>query len=133
MTSKPGNLFLPVQLLFLAAGIFIIAGKSLLNRWNVDVLVLTFGNLLIFLVTWFSFYLAQKGLNNSNPNVFFRYVYISIMVKLFACVIIAFIYIFINKGNLNKPALFSCMGLYLVYTFAEVSVLMKLLKQKKHE
>ena len=44
------------------------------------------------------------------------------------CLIAAFIYISINKSHLNKPALFISMGLYLVYTFVEVSVLMKLLR-----
>jgi len=36
------------------------------------------------------------------------------------------------KKDLNKPALFACMALYLVYTFVEVSSLQKLLKQKKN-
>jgi len=32
----------------------------------------------------------------------------------------------------NKAALFTCIGLYFVYTFIEISVLLKLLKQKKN-
>ena len=76
--------------------------------------------------------MAQRGLSHSNPNVFFRAVYGSIMIKLFICMIAAFIYISMNKAELNKPALFTCMGLYLVYTFMEVAVLMKQLREKKH-
>jgi Ca2+/Na+ antiporter len=55
-----------------------------------------------------------------------------IMIKLFICLIAALIYIFLFRKNLNRPALFTCMGLYLVYTFIEVSVLTKMLKQKKN-
>jgi len=44
----------------------------------------------------------------------------------------AFAYIMMEKKNVNKPALIICMGLYLVYTFVEVSSLQKLLKQKKN-
>jgi hypothetical protein len=46
--------------------------------------------------------------------------------------IAAFVYISINKTGLNKPALFTCMGLYLLYTFMEVGALMKMLKRKSH-
>ena len=74
--------------------------------------------------------LAQKGLNNTNTHVFIRAIIGGIMVKLFVAVIAAFIYIALFKKNINKPALFACMGLYLVYTFFEVSVLTKQLKQK---
>jgi FtsH-binding integral membrane protein len=75
-----------------------------------------------------SFWLAQKGLGNANPHAFVRSVYTSMMLKLFACIIAAFVYIAMNRDNLNKPALFTCMALYLVYTFMEVSILMKQLK-----
>ena len=54
----------------------------------------------------------------------------SIMIKMFLLVVVAFIYIAMYKKDLNKPALFISMGLYLVYTFMEVSALMKRLKQK---
>jgi hypothetical protein len=54
------------------------------------------------------------------------------MVKLFACIIAAFIYIATAKDGVNKAALFTLMGLYLVYTFIEVGILTKLLRQKSN-
>ena len=128
--NRNWKILLPVQIIFITVALLGIFGKILLEQWNVNVVVLSIGNLLLFLITWASFYMAQRGLKSPNPNVFFRAVYASIMIKLFICIIAAFLYISINKHNLNKPALFTCMGLYLAYTFAEVSVLMKLLKQK---
>ena len=41
-----------------------------------------------------------------------------------------FVYIMMNKKEVNKPSLFFCMGLYVVYTIIEVSGLMKVNKQK---
>jgi hypothetical protein len=111
---------------------FFISGKNMLNRWGVDQDVVFYGNLLLFLITLFSWLLAQRGLNNSNPHAFVRAVYMSVMLKLFVCIIAAFIYISIARTGLNKPGLFTCMGLYLFYTFLEVSLLMKLLKAKKN-
>lgn len=123
---------LPVLVLFVVLNAIFIAGKNMLQRWGVDQEVLIAGNAVLFLITLMSFSLAQRGLNNPNPHAFVRSVYGSVMIKLFLCLIAAFIYISTNKANLNKPALFTCMGLYLVYTFMEVSALMKLLRGKKN-
>jgi len=55
------------------------------------------------------------------------------MVKMFLTIIAAGIYIAIYKRGLNKGGLFICMGLYLVYTFLEVSILTRMLRQKPNE
>ena len=126
-TKRP---FMPVVLLFLVLNAVFIAGRTMLQRWNADQNVLIIGNALLFTITIISFLLAQRGLRNTNTHVFVRAIIGGIMIKLFVFVIAAFIYISIFKRGINKPALFTCMGLYLVYTFFEVSVLTKQLKQK---
>jgi hypothetical protein len=133
MIKKRFKSFTPVIFFFIALNGFFISGKNMLAKWGVDQGVVIIGNLLLFIITLLSFWLGQRGLKNPNPHAFVRSVYSSIMIKLFACIIAAFVYISIYKSNLNKPALFICMGLYLVYTFIEVSVLMKLLKEKTNE
>ena len=50
------------------------------------------------------------------------------LLKLFLTVVVVFLYVFLNQKTYNKPGLFTCMGLYLVYSFLEVSILMKLVK-----
>jgi hypothetical protein len=132
MTRRKFKGFFPVVLFFILLNSFFISGKNLLARWNVDQDVLIIGNALLFTLTFVSFLLAHRGMNHSNPNVFIRAVYLSVMLKLFICIIAVFVYISIYKKELNKPALFACMGLYLVYTFMEVGILMKMLKQKKN-
>jgi Ca2+/Na+ antiporter len=123
--------FLPVLLLFIFLNAFFIVGKNLLSRWNADQEVLIIGNLLLFVITVITFFLAIKAMDNPNPQVFIRSVYGSIMIKMFICIIAALIYIATFKTQINKPALFTCMGLYLVYTFIEVSIVTKLLKHQK--
>jgi len=98
----------------------------------VDQSVLILGNLLLFVVTAFSFAVSYRGLKATNPHAFVRSVYGSVMIKFFVFAIAAFIYIQSAKAAVNKSGLFICMGLYLVYTFMEVSVLTKLLKNKKN-
>lgn len=123
--------FFPVLIFFIALNAVLISGKRWLDKWGVDQDVVIIGNVLLFIITLLSFVLAKRGLKNPNTHAFIRSVYMSVMMKLFICIIAAFVYISMYKKDLNKPALFFCMGLYLVYTFLEVSVLMKLLKQKK--
>jgi hypothetical protein len=127
INKKP---FMPVVLLFLILNAFFIAGRTMLQRWNADQNVLIIGNALLFIITIISFLLAQRGLKNTNTHAFIRAIIGGIMIKLFVFIIAAFVYISIFKKQINKPALFTCMGLYLVYTFFEVSVLTKQLKQK---
>lgn len=133
MVKRKFKSFIPVVFFFIVLNAFFISGKNMLARWGADQDVMIIGNLLLFIITLLSFLLAQKGLKNPNPHAFVRSVYSSMMIKLFICIIAAFIYISMYRDNLNKPALFTCMGLYLVYTFMEVSILMKLLKEKTNE
>jgi ACR3 family arsenite efflux pump ArsB len=123
---------LPMILLFVLLSVFFIAGKSLLLKWGMDQDVLLLGNLLLFVVSLTSYLVTYKGLNSSNPQAFVRAMYGSFMIKFFVIAIAAFIYIRITGKDVNKSALFTCMGLYLIYTFIEVSVLTKLLKEKKN-
>ena len=125
--------FAPIVLLFVILNALAIALRSKLAGWNIDPDVLIAGNLFLFAVTFFSFLIAKKGLQDQNPNKFMRSVYGSIMFKLFLSIIAAFIYIAIYRKGLNKAALIMCMGLYLVYTFLEVSILTKILRRKPNE
>ncbi len=120
--------FVPIVLLFVIVNALFISGRSMLAQWNVDQGVVIGGNLLLFSITFFSFLVAKRGLQAANPHAFTRSIYSSILIKLFICAIAAFVYIFTYRTNLNKPALFTCMALYLIYTFLEVYVLTKLLR-----
>ena len=122
----------PLLILFVLLSGFFVTGKGLLDKWGFDRDVLLIGNLLLFVVTLVSYLISYKGLNATNPNAFVRSMYGSFMLKFFVIAIGAFVYIQWAGKAVNKPALFTCMGLYLVYTFIEVSVLTKLLKQKKN-
>jgi hypothetical protein len=122
----------PIILLFVILNGFFFAARPMLQRWGADQDVLLIGNLFLLLITLLSYLLAKRGLKNANPHAFVRGVYSGIILKLFVNMIAAFIYISIHRKGLNKPAFFTLMGLYLVYTFLEVSVLTKDLKQQKN-
>ena len=130
MNNNRRKAFFPILLFFIVLNALFIVFRKKLEGWDVDADVLLIANLLLFIITAISFSLALKGLKNPNPHAFVRSVYGSMIIKLFAGMIAATLYISIYQKGLNKPALFGSMGLYLLYTFAEVTVLTKLLRQK---
>jgi hypothetical protein len=122
----------PLLIVFLALTGFFLGGKAWLIRqgFNTDVLLL--GNLLIFLATIAAMWVLVKGTNSSNPQAAVRSMYGSFMVRFFVIAIVAFIYIMTVKRDVNKPALIACAALYFIYSFLEISALLKLLKTKKN-
>ncbi|TCJ17588.1 hypothetical protein EPD60_05180 [Flaviaesturariibacter flavus] len=128
MNRRARKPYFSLLLVFVVLNGFFISSKGLLTRNGFDQDALVWGNVVVFLITLGSFLLAQRGLKDKNPNAFVRSVYGSVMLKLFLCIIAAFAYIAVAQKHINKPALFTLMGLYLVYTFIEVSALTRQLR-----
>jgi prepilin signal peptidase PulO-like enzyme (type II secretory pathway) len=110
--------------------IFIVFKKSLEAR-AIDADVMIVANLLLFLLCIIGIYLQQKGLSASGTPAFLRSVYSAMMLKMFVCIIVFFIYAYFAV-EINKPALFASMGLYVLYTGFEVGTLMSTIRKKKH-
>jgi hypothetical protein len=122
----------PLLLVFVAFSGFFVAGKSILAKWGADQSVLIVGNIIVFAMIFVSFLMMLRSIRSANGQAFIRAMYMSFLVKFFALAIAAFVYIQVAKKDVNKPALFACMGLYLIYTVLEVGALMKVLKEKKN-
>ncbi len=115
------------QVLFLfliLSGIFYVL-KSLIGQTTVNYNVLIYGNLLLFVVSLISIRMSTKAVRHENVQVFLRLMYGSFILKFFVLAIAAFIYISIFKKEVNKPALFGCFGLYILYTAIEVRSVLK--------
>jgi len=132
MNQNSFRLLRPMILIFIFLNAFFIIGKNWLVKKNIDQDVLLMGNLLLFLVSLLTFLLTYRSLKSTNPNAFVRAMYGGFIIKFFVVAIAAFVYIITTKKDVNKPALFSCIGLYIVYTFFEVNSLLRILKQKKN-
>jgi hypothetical protein len=125
--------FLPVLLVFIISSALVVSiGNTMEERWNIDKDVVLIGNLVLFLATAISFFLYQKSLTNNRVQVFLRMIYSGMFIKMFICLITAFIYISSAGKSVSKGAVFVCMFLYFVYSFIEIAVLLKLSKQHKN-
>lgn len=121
----------PIVLVFIITNSLLLAGRKWATGYKLDIDVLIIGNIVLGLATIVSFMLYLRSLSHSNPQAFLRYIYSGMFIKMLICIVAAFIYI-ASVDNVNKPALFGCMFLYFIYTFIEVSILLRLSKQDKN-
>ncbi|HEY4108993.1 hypothetical protein [Puia sp.] len=130
MENKAGfKSFLPVAIIFVVSSLFIVVARQQLADARFDYRVLLVGNVLLFGVTAVSFSLYAKALRNANPHAFVRMMYGSLLVKMFVCLLATFIYAWFAGRSVSRNAIFGCFGLYIVYTWLEVKILMQLSKK----
>jgi hypothetical protein len=124
-----GRPFLPIALTFLLSSLFIWIGRMWLAEKQIDYRVLLAGNGVLFLATAISFYLYSRALRNANVQAFLRMVYGSLIIKMIFVISATLLYLFLSGGAVSKYAIIGCFGLYILYTFLEVKVLMQLSKR----
>jgi len=129
ISLKPAQLF---GVLFICISALLWAFRSQLTGLGIDPIVILWGNLILFIATLVSFMLYKKSLQNNNVQYFLRMMYGGMFTKMMICVGAAVVYILIARSTVNKFALFGCFGLYFLYTFIEVRLLMQLSKGKKN-
>jgi len=121
-----------IAFLFVILNLLFIVFQHRLTQKGFDPDVLIAGNLILFVATVLSFIIFQRSMKSVNPQASIRGLYGSFMIKFFICVIAAFTYIISSRQHVNKPSLFVCMGLYIVYTVIEVATLTRMLREKKN-
>lgn len=133
--TDPKNKKRSIQLIlfvFVLINSLVFLFRDFLEKNAIDHTVVLVGNVLLFLIALFTMLQSLKSINNTNPQVFVRSVLTGFIIRLFLCAIAAFVYIYMNDGKVNKPALFICMGIYAIYAAIEVNSLRKGLKEKKN-
>lgn len=125
--------FSPILIIFIVSTVILVAAPSLDFLWGMNKKVMVAGNIILFLATAFSFYLYQQSLRSKNVQASFRMIYGGMFAKMMICLFTAIIYIMIAKKNVSKGAIFGLMFLYFLYTFVEVSIILKLSRKVKDE
>jgi CDP-diglyceride synthetase len=123
--------FFPILFFFIVTTGAVLALENLLQKNEVDPVVLLAGNTVIFIATMLSFLIYYRSLKKAASTGVLKGLYMSFIVKFFLCLLAAFSYIMIEKKNINKPALFISMGLYIFYTIIEVATLQRIMRSPK--
>lgn len=122
--------FIPVIAIFLAVNLLIGVLAHTLEKAGFSLSFLLIANLLLFLLGLAGFYIQFKALQANNFNAFLRGIYLSLILKIFLVILSLGLYLFLTHGKINKPSLFTSLGLYIVYTLLEVRQLLKISRSK---
>jgi len=121
--------FIPVIALFVFINVLILIFKTFLIQNGFGINFLLGANMVLFLLSFFGFFIQTKGVHSSNLNAFIRGVYSSILMKMFVIMAAILIYILVKGGEVNKPSVLTSMAFYLIYTSIEVIQLMKIARR----
>jgi hypothetical protein len=121
----------PLFILFVVVNTLAVIYRRKLEAWGYDTDVLLAGNLLLCVITAISFSMLYKGMRSATTPRFLRSVYGSFLMKFFFFGACTLGYVAYRKSDLNKASLFTCMFLYLIYTFIEIRSLMKIFNSRK--
>ena len=122
---------IPIVVLFCSIALVSLWMARRLEAWGFDPKVLFAGNLFLYLLTMASWFLLVKGMKAKNTAGFLGSFYGSFLMKFLLVAIVAFAYISTVRESVNKPSLFTCMGLYLVYMALETRAVLSASKPKE--
>lgn len=108
----------------------LIALQHKLENKKISIDVVLCANLLLFLVSMANIYFQIKSLRNANPNAAIRGVMAGTFIKLFVLAAAAMIYLFAAGEGRSVNAVFVGMGLYIIYTWMEVKISLRLNPKK---
>lgn len=131
MKTRFQQLYIPLIVLFglVNAGCFLFSDSLKLKQ--IDPIMVAGANTLLFVICSLGLRTQIKSVNNSNPHAMVRSVMGSVVLKLFVLGTAAFIYLY-NVGEAQSVnGIFLSMGLYILYTWLEVKMAMKIKPTKK--
>jgi hypothetical protein len=122
---------LPIIILFSAVSLSSVALVGPLESAGFEPRTLLLGNIFLFLLSTASIRLLANAMRASTTAGFLRFFYGSFMLKFLLVAAAAFAYIAKYRENINKPSLFSCMFLFLLYLALETRAVLSSAKKKE--
>lgn len=117
---------------FVILNAFFITGRSFLEKRGIDQDVVIGGNLVLCIATVLSFLVSVRSHGSKSGTAAVRGLYGSFMIKFFLIAVAAFVYILMAGKQVNKNGLLVCAVLYIVYTFMEVRLQTRMLRESKN-
>lgn len=125
------KMILPLLILFVIINGVVFFVQNQFAQLMVETTVLYITNTILFILSIVHIIRSVYSLKNINPHGFTKIIYSGFVIRLFVCIIAAFIYIYIRSPRIHKLTLFGAMGIYFIYTLAEAGLLKLLLKIEK--
>ncbi len=130
MTGIPSRKFLSLTVACIMIMVLFAIFKRPLASLGFDINFLLMANLLLYFLSYLSFIIQIRGIGSKSSFAYVRGLYLSVLLKMAVIIGGLFIYIYLFNGKVTMPALFTAMGIYLIYTSIEVIQLMKIARKK---
>jgi hypothetical protein len=119
----------PILILFALVNLVGMSFYANLSKSGLDPDILLAGNLFVFIITVFSFWMLLRGLKAKSTTAFLSSIYGSFIIKLAVSGLLTVSYAKLKGAEMNTPAIFSSLFLYLIYTFWEIKGLLAMLRK----
>ncbi len=130
MKKEYGQLTRPIVIMFIILNGVLIALQHKLENKNIKIDVVLIANLLLFGVSMLNIWFQMKSLRNPNSAAVIRGLMASTFIKLFVLASTAMIYLVAAGQNRSVNSVFVAMGLYILYTWLEVRISLRLNPKK---
>jgi hypothetical protein len=120
---------IPLVVVFAIVALGTLAMNGFLVEKGVNVWVVQGGNLLLFVTSVATFLFYSGAMRSQKGYGFVQKVYAGFTIKFFVLITGALLYFYFSSEP-NKPAVFICLGIYLVYNFLGTS---QAIKKPKHQ
>ena len=132
MTKEFSRLIRPLLILFIMLTSLLLAFQARLVSKKVNVDVVIIANILLFVVSIANIYFQMRSLRNPNlsPSAVIRGLMAGTFLKLMVLAAAVIIYLVAAGENRSINAVFVSMGLYIIYTWLEVKISLRLNPKK---
>jgi hypothetical protein len=130
MEKKFGPVTRPLLVLFVIVNALLLVFRHRLAAKGIDADVPIIGNLILFGVALLNVYFQIRNLQNPNPQAVIRGVMAGTFIKLFLLAASVIIYLLAAGATRNVNGVFVAMGLYIIYTWIEVKISLRLNPKK---
>ncbi len=120
----------PILIVFLLISVIFLAAMSFWESHHIKTGVVLIANGILFIATVLNLYFQFRNLSNPNPNAIIRGIMAGMFLKLFVLAGAVLIYLIAAGDSRNVNAVFVGMGLYIVYTWLEVRISLRLNPRK---
>jgi hypothetical protein len=132
MTKEFSRLIRPLLILFIMLTSLLLAFQARLVSKKVNVDVVIIANILLFVVSIANIYFQMRSLRNPNlsPGAVIRGLMAGTFLKLMVLAAAVIIYLVAAGKSRSINAVFVSMGLYIIYTWLEVKISLRLNPKK---
>ena len=120
----------PLYGLFIAVTCIILPFEEKLTVYHISTKIVLSANIFLCVISMLNIYFQQKNIHNLNPNAIIRGVMAGTFLKLFVLAGATLFYLFTAGENRSVNAVFVGMGLYILYTWLEVRISLRMNPKK---